>query len=193
MLVDLRGHGASSGDWLTFGPQEARDLTHVIDELERRGLLAGRLGVLGASYGGSTAIHLAGLDRRVECVATASAFSTLRAVIPAFSRATLGSRSGLVGIWGYDRIIDVGGRVGGFDPDESDARLAMARTDAPVLIAHSTGDRHVPAQNARDLADAGGERVELLLLDGPGHYAFGVEDADGLREAVLTWFDEYLE
>ena len=113
VLVDLRGQGGSSGAWLTFGPQEARDVQHVIDELDRRELLVGRLGVLGASYGGATAIHLAGLDPRVACVATVSAFSTMRGVIPAFSRGLLGPLHGLVGVWGYDRIVDAAGKCRG--------------------------------------------------------------------------------
>ena len=193
VLVDLRGQGGSSGDWLTFGPQEARDLQQVIDEVDRRGLLVGRLGVLGASYGGATAIHLAGLDSRVACVATVSAFSTMRGVLPAFNRGLLGPLHGLVGVWGYDRIVNAAGDAGGFDPDQSDARLAIARTGAPVLIMHSSNDRHVPPQNARDLADAGGVRSKLLLFDGPGHFKFGMKDAGAVRAAMLAWFDEYLK
>ncbi len=41
VLVDLRGHGRSTGKYMTFGLQEAKDLSQVIDALERRGLLAG--------------------------------------------------------------------------------------------------------------------------------------------------------
>ena len=193
VLVDLRGQGGSSGAWLTFGPQEARDVRHVIDELDRRRLLVGQLGVLGASYGGATAIHLAGLDPRVACVATVSAFSTMRGVIPAFSRGLLGPLHGLVGVWGYDRIVDAAGSAGGFDPDQSDARLAIVRTEAPVLIMHSSNDRHVPPQNARDLAEAGGVGVKLLLFDGPGHFGFGMKDANAVRGAMLEWFDEHLK
>ena len=35
--VDLRGHGRSSGDWLTYGVRESRDLSQVIDALSQRG------------------------------------------------------------------------------------------------------------------------------------------------------------
>ena len=34
MLVDLRGHGGSSGRWLTYGVVESRDLSQLIDQLE---------------------------------------------------------------------------------------------------------------------------------------------------------------
>ena len=45
---------------------------------------------------------------------------------------------------------------------------------------HSSNDRHVPPQNARDLAEAGGTHVKLLLFDGPGHFGFGMKDANAV-------------
>lgn len=76
ILIDLRGHGDSSGDRLTCGIVEARDLSQVVDELSRRGLLSGALGVYGPSYGGAVAIQLAALDPRVRAVAAVSTFSS---------------------------------------------------------------------------------------------------------------------
>ncbi|MEM9913948.1 MAG: alpha/beta fold hydrolase [Planctomycetota bacterium] len=193
VLVDLRGHGASTGDWSTFGPGEARDVRRVIDELSRRELLAGDLGVFGGSYGATTALHLAGMDRRVKCVVSISAFSSMRGVLPTFAKAQLGGFSGLVGIWGYDAMVDAAGKAGGFDPDRSDARLAMAKTEAYVLLMHSNADLHVPVENARDLAYAGGGRVKLVLFEDADHYSFGVQDATRVRRTALRWFNQYLK
>src|SRR5262249_32009212 len=57
VLVDGRGHGRSSGDFLTYGVVEARDLSRVLDTLGAQGLVAGRVGAMGVSYGGATAIE----------------------------------------------------------------------------------------------------------------------------------------
>ncbi len=65
VLVDARGHGRSSGDFLTYGVVESRDLSQVLDALEAQGLAAGRVGVMGVSYGASTAIEWAGAEPRV--------------------------------------------------------------------------------------------------------------------------------
>src|SRR5262249_7005553 len=75
VLVDLRGHGRSTGDWMTYGVVESQDLTKVIDVLEERHLVAGKLGVFGVSYGGAVAIQAAALDPRIQAVATMGAFS----------------------------------------------------------------------------------------------------------------------
>lgn len=73
--VDLRAHGRSSGQWLTFGVVEARDLSQVLDALETQGLLAGPVGVFGPSYGGAVAIQLAGADPRVRAVVAVCPFT----------------------------------------------------------------------------------------------------------------------
>lgn len=44
MAVDLRGHGESSGRWLTYGVRESADLKALVDRLAERRLLAGGLG-----------------------------------------------------------------------------------------------------------------------------------------------------
>src|SRR5205807_821916 len=49
VLVDARGHGRSSGDFLTYGVVEARDLSQALDALAAQCLIAGRVGAMGAS------------------------------------------------------------------------------------------------------------------------------------------------
>ncbi len=65
VLMDLRGHGRSSGKWAIFGVVESRDLSQVIDNLVEQGLQAGPMGIFGTSYGGAAAIQTAGRDSRV--------------------------------------------------------------------------------------------------------------------------------
>src|SRR5881296_2633581 len=38
VLADLRGHGRSSGQWLTYGVIESRDLVQLLDALQQQGL-----------------------------------------------------------------------------------------------------------------------------------------------------------
>lgn len=77
VLVDLRGHGRSTGKYLTYGLQEAKDLSQVINVLEEQNLVAGKLGVYGVSYGATTSIHLAGQDPRIGAVVAVAPFIVL--------------------------------------------------------------------------------------------------------------------
>ncbi len=65
-LVDLRGHGRSTGDWLSYGVVESRDLSQVLDALTAQSLLVGPIGALGCSYGGAVALQLTARDPRVR-------------------------------------------------------------------------------------------------------------------------------
>jgi pimeloyl-ACP methyl ester carboxylesterase len=64
----------------------------------------------------------------------------------------------------------------------------LAEIGAPTLVLSATGDKVIPAENARVLADgiAGARHVEL---DGAGH-GFLVEKADEANAAVLSFLQE---
>ena len=110
VLVDSRGHGRSTGDWLTYGVNESRDLAQVLDLLASRGQVAGEVGVMGISYGAATAIQWAGLDARVKAVIAVAPFASLRDVVPGYSPVPLPDAF-------LRRAIDLAGLRGGFDPD----------------------------------------------------------------------------
>ena len=62
ILVDSRGHGRSTGQYLTYGVQESKDLSKILDVLTAKGLIKGNVGVFGRSYGAATAIQWAGRE-----------------------------------------------------------------------------------------------------------------------------------
>ena len=111
VLVDLRGQGRSTGKYMTFGVQEAKDLSQVIDAIERRGLLAGNLGVYGISYGATTSIHLAAADRRIRAVVAVEPFCTAREEVPHFARVVAPGVGSLISDKTYQHSLDEAGRI----------------------------------------------------------------------------------
>ncbi len=168
VLVDLRGRGRSTGKYMTFGLQEAKDLSQVIDALERRGLLAGNLGVYGISYGATTSIHLAAVDRRVRAVVAVEPFSTAREEVPHFARVMAPGIGLLISDKTYQQSLDEAGRIAHYDPDEADAVKAIQRTSAPR--AHHARDerlgRAAPAERAFARRRLGSQRVGIGPLPG---------------------------
>ncbi|MEM1211444.1 MAG: alpha/beta fold hydrolase [Planctomycetota bacterium] len=193
ILVDSRGHGGSTGDTTTFAAQEARDLVEIIDQLERRQLIVGELGVFGASLGGVTAIRLASLDPRVKAVVSVSAFSRFTDVVPSFSKGLFGWAVPLRWLINEPAIARNAMHSGKFTAADADTTLAIQFTHAPVLLIHSENDVHVPPEQARAIADANPEMTRLLLLDGGGHFNFGVTDITPIREATLSHFGHHLQ
>lgn len=192
VLVDLRGHGRSTGEVLTFSQQEARDLVQVVDHLDERGLLAGKLGVYGLSYGAATAIQFAGLDPRVECVVAVAPFSAMRDVVPDSGRTMLPGVERMISDRLFDESIAAAGEAGEFDPDRSSAIAAIWRTNAPVLIVHGTEDWLVPPYHALRLHEAAPERTKLVLLPHTGHVSIWFDVEGDVATEARGWFDQWL-
>jgi pimeloyl-ACP methyl ester carboxylesterase len=193
VLVDLRGHGASTGDRLTYGLREALDLTAVIDELAARRVLAGELGVYGISYGATTAIHLAGIDERVRAVVAVAPFSDMRSEVSHYVR-TIGI-PGVGPFLSEDYIqaaVDEAGRINGFSPDRADAAIAIQYTDAPVLLVHGKADMIIPCAHSERLHAAAPDHSELLLMPGLGHITIWVDPLGKIQRASEAWFERTL-
>ncbi len=184
VLVDLRGHGGSSGRFLTYGVVESRDLEQLVDQLLALGIVEGPLGVYGASYGGAVALQLSAIDPRVRAVASLSTFTSLREVVPPYARRSIPAVGALVPDALIDVIIDDAGELGGFSPDAADTRAALAHARANVLLIHGDADEHIPFAHARSLHSACPTRCRLMPIDGADH-----QSAIGSEHAVRAALD----
>ncbi len=192
VLVDLRGHGRSSGARMTFGVQEAKDLGQVIDELQRRQLVDGNIGVCGVSYGGATSIHLAGHDPRIKAVVAVAPFSTVRDEIPHFGRVMVPGAGWIVPETLFQDAVDEAGRLAEFDPDQDTTVEAIRRTEARVLLVHGTGDLVVPHKHSVRLHEAAPEKSELVSVPWVGHVVIWVDPMGDVATKTRNWFDRWL-
>jgi pimeloyl-ACP methyl ester carboxylesterase len=183
VMVDLRGHGRSTGDWLSYGVVESRDLAQALDALDARGLRLGSVGVMGISYGAAVAIEWAGNDPRVKAVVAIAPFADLRTVVPGYAPVPLPAHF-------VNGAIDMAGQQGGFDPDEASPVLAIARTRAPVLLIHGQHDERIPAWHSQRILAAGADHAELVIVSGAGHDSIAGEAVVG--ERAPAWFLRHL-
>jgi pimeloyl-ACP methyl ester carboxylesterase len=73
--VDLRGHGQSTGDTVSFGKYETEDLKQLLDYMIAHHQCDDSVGVLGVSYGATLALHWAAHDPRVRTVVAISPYN----------------------------------------------------------------------------------------------------------------------
>lgn len=159
VLVDARGHGASTGQWLTYGVQESRDLSRLVDALA----VDGPVGVMGISYGGATAIEWAARDPRVRAAVAVAPFASLREIVPVYTPRTLPVVGWLVPRFLQMRTVDAAGAMAGFDPDQASPRRRARDAHADPHRPRSRR-RHRPLRavrahrRRRRQRDAGGAR-----------------------------------
>lgn len=187
VMVNLRGHGRSTGDRISYGPVEARDLVQVLDALERRGLAGGPVGVMGVSYGAGLALRWAGLDPRLRTVVAVTPYAEL-------ATAALNIRDE------YARWLPRGWAVSGTRHLPEVLGVAAAELDTTTLLAARPvralfiaggEDRITPAADVQRLAQLAAPGSEELVVPAAGHEAapYFFEE---LRGPVTGWFDRTL-
>jgi alpha-beta hydrolase superfamily lysophospholipase len=190
VAVDLRCHGESSGEWLSYGVRESQDVVALADDLARRGLLHEPMGVVGFSYGAATAIQVGARDPRVRAVVAIAPFASLREVVPAYVDWMLGPlAAGVPASW-LTEMVDEAGEMAGFDPDEACPRCVASRLQAPLLLIHSRDDERIPFAHTEAVRAACASPAELMALDGPDHNA--TPAAPGVAQAVDAWLVRHL-
>ncbi len=190
VIVEMRGHGSSSGDYITFAACEAHDVQQVLDELERLDLVAGDLGVWGISMGAATAIRLASIDSRVRTVVAVAPYTHMRDVVPGFVRLFMPVYGWLLSDAKMQELVDEASAEAGFSPADTDIVAAMQRVKVPVLILHGTWDILVPPDMGERLMAVAPEGSVLRHLGSTGH--IGAMFSDVPEKDSIEWFDEHL-
>jgi len=190
--IDLRGHGHSTGDFITYGIDDARDLVQITDYLEKEHLCGGEVGVYGTSYGAATAILYAGADPRVKAVVAVAPFDSLRAEAPYFGKHILPVPGLFLSPQDFADIVNRMGRIAQFDPDAQTPLTAIRKTTAHVRLFHGDADLITPSDCSRRLAAADPDRTELTILKGQGHLELSFDPFGELHVQTRDWFDHYL-
>jgi len=192
VLVDSRGHGRSTGDFLTYGVQESRDMLQVLEHLRDGGLLEEPVGAVGFSYGGAVALQLAAREKRVKAVVTVATFSSLREVVKDYVMHYAPFPGLFLTDGQLDRALKKAGKIARFDPAEADNTKAASAMGARLLIIHGQEDPKVPVSHAYRIHEAAGEKSELIVVPGEGHDSLIADRTGMIRRKMKAWFDRWL-
>ncbi|HUL79972.1 MAG TPA: alpha/beta hydrolase [Vicinamibacteria bacterium] len=171
LLFDLRHHGASGGEAMTFGVKEKEDVKAAVRLARERS--PGLVVLWGVSLGGASVVLAAAEDPEVAGVICDSSYRSLddtaRHHLELFRSFRWWLR--LVPRWPLaDLTIFWIGRRGGFDPATVDIRAAASRlAGRPALFVANSGDRRMPKEIAFDLQAAVGRGAEVLVVPGQSH------------------------
>ena len=216
MRFDFRGCGQSEGrrgDVIV--DEEIADLRHAIDFLQTQPRVdAARIGVIGASLGGSVAIEVAARDARVKvCIANGSVGNGerryraqykdaaawqvfLKRLAEAKRAQTTLNRFEIVYIPESERAGLPPGAIMEFTAataqsmlDSCPERVVARIAPRPLLLVHPRGDRVVPYQESEALAKAAGRNAELHIIEGSAHFGSGSAEIAAL---VLDFLRRHL-
>ena len=185
VLVDLRGHGESTGKRVYFTVKETNDISQLLDKLARDKMLVEPVSLMGESYGAVLALRLKTVDPRIQSVVAIAPYAS-------FSNAVLNIRREYTplipkvmvkaGIKKVPALLKI-------PADEFDTTIVLRRTPVRALFVAGGEDKIAPpveVQKVRALALPGSEYV---LVPDATHEALTYY-FDELVPAVLPWLDE---
>jgi len=192
IYLDLRAQGDSTGAHFTWGEQDAKDISQVIDQLQASGLAGERIILVGHSYGAGTAIAAAAADPRISAVVALSpppALRQCRSVASTMAKVEFPLIYFLLNPFVTERTwqeaVDRAGQIGGFDPDKADPCLRIRETSARVLLMHGGHDQVCPVWASKAIHDARPEGTEFDVWPDDGHSSY--LDREEFLGQVLGW------
>jgi pimeloyl-ACP methyl ester carboxylesterase len=191
VMLDLRGHGRSTGRHITYGVFESRDMVQVLDYLQKNGLAGESVGVFGTSLGAAVGIQWSAIDPRVKAVVAIAPYATFRDEMPHFAKLVLPFPGMFLSAEDIDQILTRAGEIAHFDPNAANALEAIKRTQAKVLLIHGKSDAITPVENAKRLHEAA-PGSELVFLSLHGHLAASYDWGGDTSRLGREFFDKHL-
>ena len=188
VLVDLRGHGASTGAHISFGAFESRDLSQMLDDLQRRGWDVSRVGVLGVSYGASVGLVTAGQDARIAAVVALQPFASAERAVPELMRGAFSAHARGISDRQFAAAHRKEATIAGFDWTAADIPAALRRTRAPVLFIHGERDDWVSPSHSRELLAVAPPGSRLITRPRDTHVSLPFQ-LEPIAPDVIAWFD----
>jgi pimeloyl-ACP methyl ester carboxylesterase len=187
VLVDLRGHGHSTGDRIFFGGVERTDLVQCLDALEQRRVCEGPVGALGISYGAVLALQWAAVDPRVQCVTAISPYADPGTAVEEFLKAYAPALT-----WKTDRQAArmVARYLAAEWPDLTTA-TAVRGLKQPVLLVRGERDELCSRDDLSRLQAVAPKGSEVVVVPLANHLVAGMCITQ-LEGPVTKWFDDHL-
>jgi uncharacterized protein len=185
LAIDMRGHGLSEGEQISYGYYEALDVQAGVDYLLARPEIK-KVGVMDYSLGGAAVVRAAAMDERIQALVVESSFSSLSdAVNDGFSRET-----GLPS-WPFaPLIVRAAEKELGLTVEQVNSAQALATMrPRPVLIIHGSNDDLFPVNHAYKMYEAAQEPKEIWIIEGLKH-DYPIKHKEEYRKRVLGFFEK---
>lgn len=190
LMYDMRNHGQSGGENVSYGVFEKYDLQKAV-EYARKRFPKVPVGVHGESFGAATTIQHAALNeqqRIVDFYVADCGYSDLHALFKTRLKADYNIPNlGILGItslmtrWKDDYLIKE------VRPVED-----IRHVHTPMLIVHGENDHFVPTYMANDLFQAKPEPKELLLVPEAGHAKALLTDRHAYQQTLYRFLQQHL-
>ena len=191
LLFDLRGHGASGGDRVSYGFFERNDLKGAFDYRVGRGVAPDSIGVFGMSMGAGTALLGAAEVPSIRALVADSPYARETELVVEEIR-----RKTPVPKWVAPVFVPGGTLVArllyGIDIGELAPEESVARLDYPVFVIHGTADTRIPFEHGLRVHAAAPTGSEFWSVPDVDHTDAFPAHPEEYADRVARYFEERL-
>ena len=203
LVLDLRDHGESAGDYMTPGYIEALDVLGAVNYLLQKGEKLPVI-LLGYSYGAVASLHAAARSKDIAAVIADAAFISYSDMMDRVAEyvmndtsSSVGSKIGM-GLYRFPFVVHAANLA--FEtqtgvsvrPEQADAIASVPEVLQPVLFIAGEEDAIAPPQNTRLMYQkAVNPKKVLVVLPGATHSTYGKAKQE-YQTAVLKFLDSVL-
>ncbi len=162
LLIDLQAHGESTGQAITFGALEAKDVQAALKYIEQN-LPRQPVGIIGMSLGGAATVLAE--PKGLSAVVLESVYPTIEDAVSDRLRRYLG----YPGTWLAPLLLGQLEPRLGIKTSELRPIDHIQNLDAPLLLLHGTKDRNTTLDEAKRLFAASSEPKSNWYVPGAGH------------------------
>jgi len=183
--VDVRGFGESEGQFFTFGVEEKKDITSVINYLIEKEQLT-NIGVWGQSIGGAIAMQAMAFDKRIKFGIIESTFTDFKTNMDTYF--TRISKIHIEPLANY--VVHRAGTIGNFDADDASPLKYAEKITQPTLLVHGEKDQVINIKYARqNFAKIKSANKRLLEIDSATHSNLWQIGGDTYMDQVLDFIN----
>ena len=191
LIVDERAHGKSEGTYIGFGCLDRYDAKLWIDTMIQKLGEDCKIVLHGDSMGGSTVLMTTGLElpsqvkAAVSDCAFTSAWDVFSSVLknmyhlPPFPLLNISNQ--------------MVKRRAGYELDECNAKVEVAKAKIPILFIHGDADSFVPCSMVYELHDVCQTEKKLVVIKGAGHVESCYRDAAEYEGAIKSFIFPIME
>lgn len=192
LAFDHPGHGESPAGMTTLGDREREDAAAALALLRERG--HSRIGVFGASMGGTTAIGLAAQDAGIKAVVSDATFARPQNITLGYYR---DHNFYFPEVLAQSTLLAMNLRTGRNLEESAAERMIAQIAPRPVFLIHGTADTVITPDNGDLLLAAAKEPKALWKVEGADHLSeaekspYATQPAE-YEQRVTSFFDKHL-
>lgn len=190
LLVDMRSHGKSEGEYASYGYNESKDIGKWVQWVKNRVGDDAYIGLHGQSMGAGTVLLYGGThEDEIKFIIEDCGFTTAKEAIK------FQFKEAKIPFWPlYNLIRAKAERKFDFDLNEVSPMDAIVNSDVPTLFIHGKSDDIVPSYMAEEMYNAKNDSKDMIyMVDGAAHMEASFKDKGKYKETIKEFLNNIEE